>query len=781
MQGEKDQIEAAMAEMAVAQLSSRVPSLFDHYIGFEINRIEDDGSRAFGLLGFAIRETELYIPAIFLSGRIKGTETMNVASTGRFVSCTRSWVDYLAENSRSNAAGTPDAGAPNRRTSSHLEVYRSPGYAFSGKFASMSPEAMMSCDMGGGTWALDVPAVLKLAGRGGWEDFASLAASDEAVAEAMFRHYGERAFEIPGIGPSVRRKSAADLVGTAAPAQPEKVRVKIFVSADDKAAKSLSAKEKVDLATTGIAIVDERPRGARTRLVRSVSPGRSANPNSPGVYTVLSSDGLEPAEAVLVPSPAPVEEVSRPMPGTLAVEAKSGQKPRWTWRYSGQRGSLDRSRIAAFQTSDDPGEAFAEWISDSGPVKPSEARVGSVYFAARLDGGAATTPFEVLNRVNGRILVRSAELTYCGENLDDHRTNFSRARSHPSHVARDRKRVPVDDPSATTLDGVWLEGSDGSGVSPVSTGSRTVLPSTWALVEVASRNMSESPATGGPPKGPEWRGIASVSEIEAATEAASPHRKNASFPGHSRLFVANDGSGAVDVRWRGRRGLYRKAASAVAALVGHVGLGESDARSLVEKALGGGTAYDGWARPPVKEAAAIDIPWPDDMPVEDRTEYSGTRIVLPTAQLSRGVFEGYHDPARDLDPALSNYNAVAGRTISGGGVAGIVSRAAQSGIKQVFDMAVASFLTRGGRLGIHIQEDILPHLEAGLDRACRLVLRFYWNNDEFADLYGTEGMAEFEDIMLSNIRETGKAVLFLKRRGGNASSTYDDLNSLSEE
>jgi hypothetical protein len=781
MQGNKEQIESAMAEMAVAQLSSRVPTLFDHYVGFEISEIEDDGARAFGLLGFAIRRAEIYVPVIYLGGRIKGTEVMNLAGRGKFVSCTRSWIDYVADKARTSdlgAPGNPPRGIEGGRPGS-LEVYRSPSFAFSGsKYASISDFSAAR----GPAPDLDVPRMLKAAGADLWEDFASLAVQLPEVAEAMFRHYGPRSMEIQDFGPrksaSFSRKAAA-LVGAGATDEPSGDGPKVVTSVEAPEAESLPDSLKVDLATTGIAVVDPRSSDDKTRLVRTASPVRTTNPNLPGIYKTLSSKTLEPVDTVVVPSPFAIEAPSTPMPGSLVMGAESGSS--WFWNYTVSDGNQDRRRVVVLADStDEAGQALADMVASKG-VPISSAKPGSTYVMAREDGKRMSMPFDVVNKSGDRIMVRSSGLC-CEERLNGESV-FARGAVHPSHVADGGYRYFSGEGAApaNTSGGVWIEGVEADGTAIVETGHRIMVPSAWVLVGVPDRNSSD-------PCGPGHgisSGIASLDEVEAAT-LPPKSRKSAGLPGHERLRVDDDGSGRIRVHWRGAVRSWRRKAAAIEALVGVVGLCEPDARELVGNASKGGISYDGWAEPRGihKTAAMIDIPWPEDMVREGYTDYSGTREVHPSATTVPGVFEGYVDRSREYDPALSNYNMVsgqAGQSISGGGVEGVISRAAQSGMKQVFDMAVASFLMRGGRLGIQIQEDILPNLESGLDRACRLLLRFYWNNDEFASLYGSDGMAEFEDIMLSNIRETGKAVLFLKRKGGNASDTYDDLNSLSEE
>jgi hypothetical protein len=51
---------------------------------------------------------------------------------------------------------------------------------------------------------------------------------------------------------------------------------------------------------------------------------------------------------------------------------------------------------------------------------------------------------------------------------------------------------------------------------------------------------------------------------------------------------------------------------------------------------------------------------------------------------------------------------------------------------------------------------------------------FYWHNSDFAEQYGIDEMADFEDLLLSTIKSTAKIVLFLKQRSVENSTTSTD-------
>jgi hypothetical protein len=103
-----------------------------------------------------------------------------------------------------------------------------------------------------------------------------------------------------------------------------------------------------------------------------------------------------------------------------------------------------------------------------------------------------------------------------------------------------------------------------------------------------------------------------------------------------------------------------------------------------------------------------------------------------------------------------------------------LERASDSNARQVFDPAMIGVMVRTSRSQSIVQEYI-PELVDNLDRMCRLLLLFYWHNSEFAEEYGIDEMADFEDLLLSTIKSTSKVVLFLKQRAVESSTGQTDV------
>ena len=103
-----------------------------------------------------------------------------------------------------------------------------------------------------------------------------------------------------------------------------------------------------------------------------------------------------------------------------------------------------------------------------------------------------------------------------------------------------------------------------------------------------------------------------------------------------------------------------------------------------------------------------------------------------------------------------------------------LERAADSNSREVFDPAMVGILVRTTRSQSIVQEYI-PEFVDNLDRMIRLLLLFYWHNAEFAENYGIDQMAEFEDLLLSTIKNTGKTILFLKQKAVDSSKGKSDI------
>lgn len=166
--------------------------------------------------------------------------------------------------------------------------------------------------------------------------------------------------------------------------------------------------------------------------------------------------------------------------------------------------------------------------------------------------------------------------------------------------------------------------------------------------------------------------------------------------------------------------------------------------------------------------SGMSTPEPD---VEVGVNRSGVREVGPGSvveQVPLGNVDDGSNDWRNLDEA--NWSKIKPSDIE------FLMRVADSESKPVFESSVINLLLRSSRTQTQIGE-WLPDLVNGLDAKCRLLLSFYWHNAEFAEKYGKDDLAEFEDILLNCIDQEGKLVLFLKQ--SSSESMYGIADALS--
>jgi len=109
------------------------------------------------------------------------------------------------------------------------------------------------------------------------------------------------------------------------------------------------------------------------------------------------------------------------------------------------------------------------------------------------------------------------------------------------------------------------------------------------------------------------------------------------------------------------------------------------------------------------------------------------------------------------------------------------TKAAQSGIQEVFDISVLTSLINVADIS-ELRGEYVADMIRGMDKLGRMLFIFYWHSDEFEEKYGSEDLAELEDTLKQVFLELGDLVLFLKEKSGYASDTSESLiGDLSED
>jgi len=203
----KSQIESTIADLGISLIAERTPALMDHYLGAEMVSSNEENTRVAALLGFQVGQELLYVPVLFLNGKIKGTEVLYLKNSDTFTSNSKQWVEFLTtKNPGIMGAGAQLPPGVNQPGTSQLSIFsRVPtqgklalkldkpfgeGAAddFFAKMGAMGEEEAM----GELSKVLTVPEFLSKMGQKGYDDFMDFAVNQEPrVLEALLRYYKE--------------------------------------------------------------------------------------------------------------------------------------------------------------------------------------------------------------------------------------------------------------------------------------------------------------------------------------------------------------------------------------------------------------------------------------------------------------------------------------------------------------------------------------------------------------------------------------------------------------
>lgn len=284
---ERAAIESTLADLAVSIVSERLPNLFDGYVGFELIKKNDEGTRAAGLLGFTVGKQLVNIPVMFLGGQVKGTEMIYIKEVDRFVAALRQWVEFIRTESMKDQTA-PDVNAPpGQAGTSDMEVFAYPRNS-RGKIASAGIEPF-------GYSGPDTSNIVSLGqflrdnGFENWRGIVKTASTDMAnVVAAMSAVHGP---DFLKIDPSEfrRPKTAAlnDDPGDTEDSEAEDVEVHSY---DDDNAADLPPELKKTLAEDGLATVDRRKEESLNKVLTETR-SRFFQPSENGYYEFMKRKG----------------------------------------------------------------------------------------------------------------------------------------------------------------------------------------------------------------------------------------------------------------------------------------------------------------------------------------------------------------------------------------------------------------------------------------------------------------------------------------------------------
>jgi hypothetical protein len=101
------EFETALAQLAMLYLKDKAPRLFDYLVGFRTLDKSDDNTKAASIFGFKIGSEWVYVPVFFLNGELKGHEIMYLYNKDQFRPLKENWINTLIRK-KPVTIGSPD-------------------------------------------------------------------------------------------------------------------------------------------------------------------------------------------------------------------------------------------------------------------------------------------------------------------------------------------------------------------------------------------------------------------------------------------------------------------------------------------------------------------------------------------------------------------------------------------------------------------------------------------------------------------------------------------------
>lgn len=800
------QLEQDFGRMAYLFLKDRAAGLIPYLLGFEIVDREEDGSKAVGIFGFKLGEDYYYVPAFFTSGQIKGMDLLYSKSTNMFMPLRESWVntivnkqtialgdgvgnvdnlrrtfeqprfDFLAvppnlpagtvpkvaqvvdvtdeiDNGDVNecvcdaAPGTPHkAGCPmfgktacengngprackcprgkctcKKQTISNkaLDVVKTSFDVWNEMQNAMSELLEKDADFQM-AWAGAISKLEKkplpfdktaegsdlitfLQNRGG-------PAAVKALFEKLSTDYGFAKAALT-FYPSIESLYVSNFDANLAPVK-KADKIEVLSQVTDY----MDGKSKQRIVRDGFTLKDNRDEPEKSEVYEVDYPKRFQNPEQNGLYDVLLRHGGTTQAWVFQPAAASKNQ------NMVVVE------PTKKHYFLAEPG-------AVFVRGDEITEGKNPY---SETVALQDMEIGNKYIAID-DKGNATMPFIVSS-----VMAENGERIRVKINWQDWPVERRPSYGHDFETLGSRNRL-----SRSTIESAsrpdYLEfGGFNSRVISGSGQDTWVIPNNWKALLLGDDASCEvfKPGT--------------LTDVEAALTKNAFHK----------LAVESDGVEyhiRFDDQFQDGRGMNYK--TAMLRLVSKYGLPVDAAEDILKEANDGVKArrmvkLGQYASQGAPTSNLVGYSMPGDPGQATGIDsFTGATVVQPQVDLMRGKTIGQTPPINSIQPGF-NLGGEAQQDLQAGNLA---QQAAQAGQKKVFDHAAIGGLSKAYDSNAII-DTYIPELTKALDRVGRVLFLFYWKNEDFSERYGSEDMAEMEDMIRGVFKSFGDLVLQLKKK-----------------
>ena len=713
--------EQKFGQLVDSQINEKLPSLVDYRVGFQIIDKDDDNTRAVGVSAFVLNGIWLYIPVFFLKGALKGFEILYIKQRDVFVPSMDNWVAALSQRGLSVIGKPLDESRQDIRqefsTPANATIYQKSASTYVSDGNSLIDTAtwqqlcrrLDATDVG--TYKppdllRDIPSLGKTAAR----SFLNTLANEKGFAHAMLQCYGIDDVE----------KIAKSVAVTATePEGPSEESVEFIT---DKMAADLSDKERNLIITNGVYVRDNRDVFSQV-YHENVDTSILQNPTCPGIYDILMAGGDRKTFIIVCPT---------------ALSDRS---------ITDRRFDNSHGRPVALIDIASPKEYIKK---NSTEVFCSPAATVSPEAVKGIQGGrqATTQALSSLDRGTKVLLVQSPQIVFEVSILNRRRTESGDSgfqvtvENHRGY--EDMSMAPV------------IRGGDADSTSVVlefvDEGQRLSLQSGVLYIPEGTRYFTyqDSRKADGRADGKPGDCDTQYTPKELSLGTSATVRQQIFKSAGIRYLTIYSSGQLAQIEMGGTdTGLVDKVAALRELTLRH-GVHAATAQQLLSQAK---AAVNNKCAFFIKHASPYDT----DSYGDSRVPYMGG----PTLRQGPGVEQETQSMdgrpltgPRDADGTMLPHHAIQR-----------AMQAAEAGIKEVFDVSVLKGLIDRADIS-ELRRGYISDMVRGMDRVGRLLLLFYWHQDEFEQRYGKDDLQKLEDTLREVFQSQGDLILFLKEKTG---------------
>lgn len=715
--------EQAFSNLAHAYLRERAPELLNYEQGFQLIDRDEDDTKAVGVFGFKIGESQLLAPVFFLRGKLKGHELLYLKDQDLIVPLKEDWIAQLLnkkpeligegidqQRSRRNLL-TPDLNplvAPYRKMAAAVRDF-APVYAAYCQVESLD-KAIVRFNKVAKELQLD-----KLLKQASLDTLAGIVKHCEEHPETL--QWIDQYCGPETLSAAIKEAHVRDNDITLMPSQPAtygsiykeaeptndlKIITFDYTTATDSSEipDYLTYEEQTKLINEGLLIQDGRKAEGYTKAYKLQVEQRLQNPGETGLYEVMLKPG-DMDQCVVIVGPTGAE-------GTYvhAIVVRAQAPHDYTV-----------TTVQNIWTVSEAGRAdYKEWFDKLPDANSMDLEACYVLLGPR---GQGSLPFRVLeDDGNGRYQV------YFHKDATGLSTQYSDCNMRRKPWT---EYANINQLGWSNREYVCLNGK--LGTSFRAAGSELFVPTGFKLLKLSDTD--------------DLLQLGNVVDSEL-----SLMKKTA------ELKIINDG---LEVSVNNSPMMSKKAG--LIHLVRDHGLREAAARELLkmaEVAVGNGVRVRvKYAVNGEPEDVHYNPPWPvyrtsmGVMSNRHQEQYPQDDIVdIPGLNSRLSNLSGYR-----VDPVMDSLRKDQQQ----------IAEAAQSGQREVFELGAVGAILKAMREDTLVDR-YMPNLFKGLDALGRILMSLYAHGDKFSDRYGQTDMPELEDNLRNAFEQLGDVILYLKQK-----------------